>query len=65
MLAIAEVTPLIIVWKVLVVVAKVLASIIEEVEVTPFTIDVAVLEAEVSEFVVVEVSPVSEVVATT
>jgi hypothetical protein len=65
MLVIAEVTPLTIVWKVLVVVAKELESIIDEVAVIPLTTEVTVFEAVLNRLVVVEVSPESEVVALT
>ena len=54
-LATLEVKPLTILCKVLAVLVKLLARIIDEVEITPFTLDVAVLDAVVNELVVVMV----------
>jgi hypothetical protein len=65
MFEIAEVTPFTIVWRVLVVVAKVLESIMLDVDVIPLTIEVRVLEATLDILVVAEVNPDNEVVATT
>ena len=55
-LVIAEAIPLIIVWKVLVVVERVLVLMIDEVEITPFTLDVRVLVAEERLLVVLDAS---------
>ena len=57
-LVIAEVIPLIIVWKVLVVVDRVLVLMIGAEEVTPFTILVKVFVVDIKILVVVGIGPI-------